>query len=37
MYNVVACWIGYSDFSKSPFSFCARSCSMICLLQLTTS
>lgn len=37
MYNVVTCRVGYSDFSKSPFSFCARSCSMICLLQLVTS
>lgn len=37
MYNVVTFADVYSDFSTSPFSFCARSCSMICLLQLPDS
>jgi len=27
-------YVAYSLFSSSPFSFCARSYSMICLLQL---
>jgi hypothetical protein len=34
MYKVEVSRIVYSDFTNSAFSFSARSCSMICLLQL---